>query len=114
MRPYIVELNVRRDHLRTRLGAIERVLGELNEQGKGDSEEAHNVGRKLRVLQEQLEVTERELQGARREAPRERERGDLEREVEELRMQVNSVNEQMGELRELLTRLLEEGRPRER
>lgn len=108
------ELMVHREHLQARMREMEHVLGELSEQGKGESEEAHNLGQELRALAEQLEVAQHELRGAGPDRPQERERDDLEREVQELRMQVNNVNEQMGELRELLTRLLEEGGPRER
>ncbi len=113
-RPPVEELQVRREHLHMRMQEMEHELHELNQQGKGESEHAHNLGREMRAIQQQLETTERELKSIDREEPRRPERGDLEREVEELRMQVNSVNEQMGELRELLTRLLEERSPRER
>jgi hypothetical protein len=100
---------IRQEHLQSQIREKELVLGELNEQGKGDSEEAHILGQELRALVEQLEAAQREFRGARPDRPQPRERDELEREVHELRRQVDGVNEQMAELRELLKRLLEEG-----
>ncbi len=110
-RPGLDDLYQQRQGLQARLGEIERALGELNDQGKGESEKARNLNRERREIQKQLDVNDRELRNVGRERPQEPERPDLERQVQELRMQVNGVNEQMGEMRELLKRLLERERP---
>jgi beta-lactamase regulating signal transducer with metallopeptidase domain len=97
------QLMALREQLRAQLRETELILGELNEQGKAESEEAQMHRQQLREFTEQLKATENEI---RRMEP-ERVREDLEREVQDLRKQMNNVNEQMGEMRELMKRLLE-------
>ena len=101
------ELMVRREQLHAQMREIELVLGELNEQGKADSDEAQMHRRQLDELQEQLRATENEFRKSEPGRTRERGRDDLEQEVQNLRKQMDSVNEQMGELRGLMKRLLE-------
>jgi len=101
------ELMARREQLRAQLRETELMLGELNEQGKAESEEARLHQQELCKLRELLRDTERRLQGVGRDRPQVRERDELEREVQNLRRQMNGINEQMSELRELIKRLLE-------
>ena len=98
---------VRREQLQAQLREIELVLGELNEQGKTESDEAQMHRQQLREFQEQLQATENELRKSEPSRPQEHERDNLEQEVQDLRRQIGSVNEQIGELRELMKRLLE-------
>ena len=107
------EFMARREQLQARLREIDHVLGELNEQGKGESDEAQMYRQQLRELQEQLQATDNELRKNEPGRQQERGRDDLEREVQDLRKQIDSVNEQMGEMRELMKRLLERGEPSE-
>ena len=97
----------RREQLRAQLRKQELMLGELNEQGKAQSEEAQMRRQELRELQEQMQATENELRESRIGGIQEPGRSDLEREVRDLRKQMDNVNEQIGEMRELMKRLLE-------
>jgi chromosome segregation ATPase len=101
------ELMVRREQLQAQLRDTELALGELNEQGKAESEQAHEHRIQLDVLQQQLREIENEFRRSEPGMAQEPGREDLEREVQNLRKQMDSVNEQMGEMRELMKRLLE-------
>jgi beta-lactamase regulating signal transducer with metallopeptidase domain len=105
------ELMVRRERLRAQLRDTELALGELNEQGKAESEQAHEHRIQLDVLQQQLREIENEFRRSEPGMAREPGREDLEREVQNLRRQMDGMNEQMGEMRELIKRLLEESKP---
>jgi chromosome segregation protein len=107
------ELMVRREQLQAQLRETELMLGELNEQGKAESEEAQMCRQQLRVFTDQLKATENELREGQPGRAREPGREDLEREVQDLRKQMDNVNQQMGEMRELMKRLLEKGESRE-
>jgi beta-lactamase regulating signal transducer with metallopeptidase domain len=101
------ELMVRREQLQAQLRETELMLGELNEQGKAESEEAQLHRQQLREFAEQLQATDNELRRSESGRAQEPGRDDLEREVQNLRKQMDSINEQMGEMRELMKRLLE-------
>jgi DNA repair exonuclease SbcCD ATPase subunit len=105
------QLMDRRQQLRAQLGELELVFGELNRQGKGESEEAQMRRKQLHELQEQLQATENEIHQSEPGRAQEPEREKLEREVQDLRKQMDNVNEQMGEIRELIKRLLEKSEP---
>ena len=97
----------RREQLRAQLRETELILGELNEQGKAESEEAHEHRMQLDVLQRQLREIENEFRRSEPGRAQQRGRDDLEREVQNLRKQMDGMNEQMDEMRELMKRLLE-------
>jgi beta-lactamase regulating signal transducer with metallopeptidase domain len=101
------ELMVRREQLHAQMREIELILGELNEQGKAESEDARMHNRELHQIHKLLQATENELRKSEPGRAQEHERDDLEREVQYLRKQMDSVNEQMGEMRELMKRLLQ-------
>lgn len=101
------QLMARREQLRAQLRETELILGELNEQGKAESEEAQMRKQQLREFTDLLKAAENELRQSEPGRAQERGRDDLEREVQDLRKQMDGVNEQMGEMRELLKRLLE-------
>jgi chromosome segregation ATPase len=101
------ELMIRREQLHAQLRDLELVLRELNQQGKVESEEAHEHRMRMDVLQQQLREIENEFRSSEPGRARERGREDLEREVQNLRKQMDGMNEQMSEMRELMKRLLE-------
>jgi beta-lactamase regulating signal transducer with metallopeptidase domain len=101
------ELTVRREQLQAQLREMELAFGELNEQGKAESEEAQMRRHRLLDLQKQLQGTENEIRESEPGRAQQRGRDDLEREVQNLRKQMDGMNEQMSEMRELMKRLLE-------